>query len=68
MAQSAGVVEYIDCFSAEVYDLPFPTNVLFMTLNNLMVRFQQGWGFGEGRVPLPGSMNQRELNCIFMLN
>ena len=28
------------------------TSVLDMTLNNLMVRFQQCWSFGECRVPL----------------
>ena len=31
---------------------PPPTSVLDMTLNNLMVRFQQYWSFGECRVPL----------------
>ena len=31
---------------------PSPTSVLDMTLNNLMVRFQQRWSFGECRVPL----------------
>ena len=31
---------------------PPPTSVLDMTLNNLMVRFQQCWSFGECRVPL----------------
>ena len=29
-----------------------PTIVLDMTLNNLMVRYQQYWSFGECRVPL----------------
>ena len=29
-----------------------PTSVLDMTLNNLMVRFQQCWSFGECGVPL----------------
>ena len=38
LAQSAGTVEYTDCFS---------TSGLDMTLNNLMVRFQQCWSFGE---------------------
>ena len=37
IAQSAGAVEYTDCFSAEGYP---PTSVLDMTLNNLMVKFQ----------------------------
>ena len=32
--------------------LPSPTSVLDMTLNNLMVRFQYSWSFGECRVPL----------------
>ena len=50
IAQSAGVVEYTDCFSAE--GKPPPTSVLDMTLNNLMVRFQQCWSFGECRVLL----------------
>ena len=31
---------------------PPQTNVLDMTLNNLMVRFQQCWSFGECGVPL----------------
>ena len=31
---------------------PPPTSVLDMTLNNLMVRFQWCWGFGECRVAL----------------
>ena len=31
---------------------PPPTSVLIMTLNNLMVRFQQCWSFGECGVPL----------------
>ena len=31
---------------------PPPTRVLDMTLNNLMVRFQQCWSFGECGVPL----------------
>ena len=42
IAQSVGVVEYADCFSA--------LSVLDMTLNNLMVRFQLCWSFGECRV------------------
>ena len=43
-AQSAEAVEYTDCFSA--------MNVLDMPLNNLKVRFQQCWNFGECRVSL----------------
>ena len=40
---------------------PPPTSVLNITLNNLMVRFQQHWSFGECGVPpslplLPGSL------------
>ena len=31
---------------------PPPMSVLYMTLNNLMVRFQQCWSFGECGVPL----------------
>ena len=31
---------------------PPPSSVLDMTLNNLMVRFQQCWSFGECGVPL----------------
>ena len=31
---------------------PDPMSVLHMTLNNLMVRFQWCWGFGECRAPL----------------
>ena len=51
IAQSAGAVEYPDCFSADGQDCPL-TSVLDMTLNNLMVRFQQCWALGECRVPL----------------
>ena len=36
MAQTAEAVKYNDCISADEYDSP--TNVLFMTLNNLIVR------------------------------
>ena len=39
-------VEYIDCTSAEGVRPP-ATSVLDKTLNNLMVRFQQCWSFGE---------------------
>ena len=39
LAQLAGTKAYSDCFSAEKSD-PTPTSVLFMTLNNVMVRFQ----------------------------
>ena len=49
-AQSAGVVEYTDYTSAD--PPPHPTSVLDMTLNNLMVRFQWCWSFGEYGVPL----------------
>ena len=48
-AQSAGSVEYADCTYAEVLD---PTCAMDMTLNNLMMRFQWRWGFGECRAPL----------------
>ena len=34
-----GQVEYTNCLSAESDKIP-PTNVLFMTLNNLMVKLQ----------------------------
>ena len=51
LVQSAGVVEYTDCFSAEGPDTP-PTSVLHMILKNLMVRFQYCWSFGECRVHL----------------
>ena len=44
-----GAVEYTDCFSVRPPPL---TSVLDMTLNNLMVRFQQCWSFGECGVPL----------------
>ena len=50
-AQSAGAVEYTDCFSA-------PTSVLDMTLNNLMVRFLQCWSFGKCGVPLHSHRSQ----------
>ena len=36
IAQSFETIEYIDCISAST----LPTNVLDMTLNNLMVRLQ----------------------------
>ena len=39
LAQSAGALEYTDCFSAERLD-PHPMSVLDMTLNNLIVRLQ----------------------------
>ena len=42
LAQLAGTVEYTD----------WPFAVLDMTLNNLMVRFQWFWSFGECGVPL----------------
>ena len=44
IAQSAGIVEYRDWYP--------PTSVMDMTLNNLMMRFQQYWSFGECGVPL----------------
>ena len=39
IAQSAGAVEYTDCFSAEGKTPPHSMSVLNMTRNNLMVRF-----------------------------
>ena len=39
IAQSAGTVECTDWFTAESWDRHL-TSVLYMTLNNLMVRFQ----------------------------
>ena len=36
--QSAGTVEYTDCFSTGVWN-PSPTSILHMTLNNMIVRF-----------------------------
>ena len=51
LAQSVGAVEYTDCFSAGG-NTPLPMSVLEMTLNNLMVRFQYYWSFGECGVPL----------------
>ena len=51
LAQSAEAVEYTDCTSAEGWDPPI-TSVLYVTLNNLMVRFHQCWSFGEYGVPL----------------
>ena len=50
VAQSAGAVEYTDCTSAEGVRPPL-TSVLDMTLNNLMVRFQQCWSFGNVEYP-----------------
>ena len=40
-ANSAGAAEYTDCVSAEESDSPTPTNVLDMTINNLMVSFEE---------------------------
>ena len=51
IAQSAGAVEYTDCISAEGW-YPHPTSVLDMIPNNLMMRFQLCWNFGECGVPL----------------
>ena len=52
-AQSTDAVEYTDCTSAEgKTSPPLPMSVLDMTLNNLMVRFQWYWSFGECGVPL----------------
>ena len=43
----------VDCFTAEGYDPhTHPMSFLDMTLNNLMVRFQQCWSFGECGVSL----------------
>ena len=50
LSQSAWAVEYTDCTSAEGV-CPPPTSVLYMTLNNLMVRFQQCWGLGNTEYP-----------------
>ena len=50
LAQSAGAVEYTDA-SLQRGKNP-PTSVLDMTLNNLMVRFQQCRSFGECGIPL----------------
>ena len=38
--------------TASLQQGPPPTSVLDMTLNNLMVRFQQCWSFGKCGVPL----------------
>ena len=48
--QSAGAVEYTDCFSAP--PPPTTTCVLDMILNSLMVRFQWCWRFWNCGVPL----------------
>ena len=50
IAQSAGTVEYTDCYSAEKY--PPLMSVLIMTLNNLMVRLQWFWRFGKCEAPI----------------
>ena len=47
IAQAAGAVEYTDCTSAEGKDPTPPMSDLDVTLNNIMVRFQWCWGFGE---------------------
>ena len=51
VAQSVVAIEYTDCSSAEEVRTPLMC-VLDMTLNNLMVRFQWCWGFGEYGAPL----------------
>ena len=51
ITQSAMAVEYTDCTSAEGLDPTF-NECPDMTLNNLMVRFEQCWSFGEYGVPL----------------
>ena len=52
-AQWAEVVEYTDCTSVERYEPPPAKRVIQdMTLNNVIVRFQQCWSFGECGVPL----------------
>ena len=75
LAQSAGAAEYIDWIFAE--GKTSASSVQDMTLNNLMVRFQYCWSFGECIPLLPGplwpgvvapdrvlSMGQIELNCM----
>ena len=52
IAQSAGAIEYTDCTSAEGQDPPPPMSVLYMTLNNLMMRFYWCCSLGECEVPL----------------
>ena len=52
LALSAEAVEYTNYFFSEGQDPPPPPmSVLDMTLNNLMVRFQQCLSFGECEVP-----------------
>ena len=51
LAQSVEAVEYTDCISAEGVRPPL-MSVQDMTLNNIMVRLQWWWRFGECRVPL----------------
>ena len=46
IARSARAVENNECFSAGGKSV-FPTNVLYKTLNNLMVRFQQCKSLGN---------------------
>ena len=50
IAQSVGAIEYTDCFHTGGWDSPM--NILYMTQNNLMVRFQYCWNLGEYRLPL----------------
>ena len=59
--QSAGVVEYIDCLSANGKTLP-TMSVLDMTLDIMLVRFQLGlWGMPSSpSLPLlPGLLRPR---------
>ena len=50
VAQSAGAVEYTDSTSVEGKTPPM--RVLDTTLNNLIVRFQWYWSYGECAAPL----------------
>ena len=50
VAQSAGAVEYTDCISAKCYPPP-ATSVLYMTLNNRMVRFKKCWALNNAMYP-----------------
>ena len=55
-SQSVGAVEYNDCISEQEQDFPPPKKKNecpdYITLNNLMAKFQLCWSFGKCEEPL----------------
>ena len=83
IAQSAGDVECSDCASADGVKKKKQKkrSDLYMTLNNLMIRLQWSWGFGECGGLLHCDWSQvyigpeygpiyglNRINCVLMLN